>query len=193
MARPSKHDGVVYRRTTARSGGCATGIEPGAAAWNRRKTKTGRKHNGNCANGCKPETTIRSILFVGASTLTFNEWADFFFEHYSKPPIRADKTHEVNEYALKNLQPGVRTDEDRGNRRDGDRDTPPKPPQAAQTRAAEIRDHRTRTLKPATVHQEFRVLRRIFSVAVKKKLCPANPCAGVEFPVMFEGCSGHIT
>jgi len=41
-------------------------------------------------------------------------------------------------------------------------------------------------LKPATVHQEFRVLRRIFSVAVKKKLCPANPCAGVEFPVILK-------
>jgi integrase len=42
-------------------------------------------------------------------------------------------------------------------------------------------------LKPATVHQEFRVLRRIFSVAVKEKLCPANPCAGVEFPVILKG------
>jgi integrase len=42
-------------------------------------------------------------------------------------------------------------------------------------------------LKPATVHQEFRVLRRILSVAVKKKLCPANPCAGVEFPVILKG------
>jgi integrase len=31
------------------------------------------------------------------------------------------------------------------------------------------------------------VLRRIFSVAVKKKLCPANPCAGVEFPVILKG------
>jgi len=29
---------------------------------------------------------------------------------------------------------------------------------------------------------EFRVLRHILSVAVKKKLCPANPCAGVGFP-----------
>lgn len=29
------------------------------------------------------------------------------------------------------------------------------------------------------------MLRRIFSVAVKKKLCPANPCTGVEFPVML--------
>jgi integrase len=37
-----------------------------------------------------------------------------------------------------------------------------------------------------TVHQELRVLRHIFSVAVKKKLCPANPCAGVEFPVILK-------
>ena len=29
------------------------------------------------------------------------------------------------------------------------------------------------------------MLRRIFSVAVKKKLCPANPCTSVEFPVML--------
>ncbi len=42
-------------------------------------------------------------------------------------------------------------------------------------------------LKPATVHQEFRVLRRILNVAVRKKLLPSNPCAGVEFPVMVKG------
>ena len=43
------------------------------------------------------------------------------------------------------------------------------------------------TLKATTVHQEFRVLRRIFSVAVKKKLAPVNPCSAVEFPVMVKG------
>ena len=42
-------------------------------------------------------------------------------------------------------------------------------------------------LKPTTAHQEFRVLRRIFSVAVKKKLCPANPCTAAEFPVRLKG------
>ena len=42
-------------------------------------------------------------------------------------------------------------------------------------------------VKPTTVHQEFRVLRRIFSVAVKKKLCPANPCSAVEFPTSLKG------
>jgi integrase len=40
-------------------------------------------------------------------------------------------------------------------------------------------------LKPATVHQEFRVLRRMLNVAVRKKLLPSNPCSGVEFPVVL--------
>jgi len=42
-------------------------------------------------------------------------------------------------------------------------------------------------LKATTVHQEFRVPRRVFSVAVKKKLCPVNPCTAVEFPVRVKG------
>jgi integrase len=37
------------------------------------------------------------------------------------------------------------------------------------------------------VHQEFRVLRRALNVAVRKKLLPANPCSGVEFPVSVRG------
>ena len=42
-------------------------------------------------------------------------------------------------------------------------------------------------LKSTTVHQEFRVLRRMLNVAVRKSLLPANPCAGVEFPVAVKG------
>jgi integrase len=38
-------------------------------------------------------------------------------------------------------------------------------------------------VKPSTVHQEFRVFRRMLNVAVRKKLLPSNPCWGVEFPV----------
>ena len=38
-------------------------------------------------------------------------------------------------------------------------------------------------LKPATVHQEFRVLRRMLNVSIRKKLLAFNPCAGVEFPM----------
>jgi len=42
-------------------------------------------------------------------------------------------------------------------------------------------------LKPATVHREFRVLRRILSVAVKQKVLAANPCQAVDFPVRLKG------
>jgi hypothetical protein len=38
-----------------------------------------------------------------------------------------------------------------------------------------------------TVHQEFRVLTRVLNVAVSKRLLPANPCSGVEFPVRVKG------
>jgi integrase len=42
-------------------------------------------------------------------------------------------------------------------------------------------------LKPSTVHQEFRVVRRMLNVAVRKRLLPSNPCWGVEFPVAVKG------
>ena len=45
----------------------------------------------------------------------------------------------------------------------------------------------TGVVKPSTVHQEFRVLRRFLNVAVRKRLLPSNPCCGVEFPVAVKG------
>jgi hypothetical protein len=42
-------------------------------------------------------------------------------------------------------------------------------------------------VKPSTAHQEYRVLRRMLNVAVRKKLLVANPCSGVEFSVRVKG------
>ena len=42
-------------------------------------------------------------------------------------------------------------------------------------------------VKSSTVHQEFRVLRRMLNVSVRKKMLFANPCAGVEFPTRVDG------
>src|ERR1041384_1539460 len=42
-------------------------------------------------------------------------------------------------------------------------------------------------IKPATAHQEFRVLRRTFAVAVRKHLVTINPCSGVELSVRVKG------
>jgi len=187
MARPSKHDGVVYRRNDSKiwwmryrdRSGCrrleSTNTEDWQEAQRQLRERLQARDNNTLA-------TIRK-----GEQLTFGEWADFFTENYSKPPIRAIKTHEVNENALKTLRPMFGS------------------MKLTEIDATGIEIHirnrlkqrkRVRRksgvvelglLKPATVHQEFRVLRRILSVAVKKKLCPANPCAGVEFPVILKG------
>jgi len=107
--------------------------------------------------------------------------------NYSKPPIRAQKTHEANENALKTLRPVFGTYKLR--------DIGPNEIEAHLRSRLQAKRHVRRrgglaeisTLKATTVHQEFRVLRRIFSVAVRKKLAPVNPCSAVEFPVMVKG------
>ena len=120
--------------------------------------------------GARDDNTLETVR--KGKQLTFNEWADFFLENYSKPPIRAAKTHEANENALKTLRPMFGTSK------------------LLDIDATQIEVHlrarlqqkrRVRrksgmfelgTLKASSVHQEFRVLRRIFSVAVRKKLVP---------------------
>jgi integrase len=119
--------------------------------------------------------------------LQFADWVDFFLENYSKPPIRAEKTHEANERASRHLKETF-----------GDRSV-------REITADDIEHYLRRRLqcrvqiktvggvvqkdrlKPATVHQELRVLRRMLNVAVRKKLLAANPCHGVEFPVKVKG------
>ena len=108
--------------------------------------------------------------------------------------MRAAATHVANKAALKNLMPVF------GTMKLADIDASMIEAhlrqRLGQRRIASIAGRASRNsefIKPTTVHQEFRVLRRIFSVAVKKKLCPANPCAAVEFPVRVRACSGRTT
>jgi hypothetical protein len=119
--------------------------------------------------------------------IVFDEWADYFLEHYSKPPIRTKATHVANQAALRTLRPAFATRS------------------LAEIDPAMVEEHLRRRLgqrrrvhrkegvfelgivKPTTVHQEFRVLRRIFAVAVKKRLVTVNPCGAVEFPVRVKG------
>jgi hypothetical protein len=119
--------------------------------------------------------------------LQFADWVDFFLENYSKPPIRAEKTHEANERVGLHLKQAF------GQRSVGDISADDvehylrrrlQTHVQVKTAAGVIPKGR---LKPATVHQELRVLRRMMNVAVRKKLLPANPCAGVEFPVKVKG------
>ncbi len=187
MARPRTHDGVVYRRSDSN------------VWWMRYRDRDGsrRLESTNTTDWDEAQRKLRERLGARDNNtletlrkgkqLTFNEWADLFLANYSKPPIRAAKTHEANENALKTLRPMFGSSK------------------LLNVDAAQIEFHlrarlqqkrhvRRRSgmfelgnLKASSVHQEFRVLRRIFSVAVKKKLVPINPCAAVEFPVTVKG------
>ena len=187
MARPRKHDGVLFRRSGTQ------------LWWMRYRDRDGtRRHESTGTTDWKEanqklrdrlqarDGNILDVVRKGEQ-LAFGEWAEAFLDNYTKPPLRARKTHEANvrgvmhltrafgafkladlsaeaieEYLRRRLRQRVRR-----KTRDGfvERDL----------------------LKPSTVHQEFRVLRRILNVAVRKKLLPANPCFGVEFPVKVKG------
>jgi integrase len=119
--------------------------------------------------------------------LTFGEWADFYLENFSRPPFRAQKTHEINERALKHLR-GMFENTKLANVNADDIETylRRRLKQRVQVKA-KIGFVQKGILKATTVHQELRVVRRMLNVAVRKKFLFANPCAGVEFPARVEG------
>jgi integrase len=119
--------------------------------------------------------------------ITLSQWSVHFLEGFSKPPIRAAKTHlsycRVVKHVNAQLGDALLVDltadmiESYLRRRLDDR--------------VEVRRKAGKVskglVKPSTVHQEYRVLRRMLNVAVRKKLLVANPCSGVEFPVRVKG------
>ena len=187
MPRPSKHDGVVYKRND------------GKILWMAYRDRNGRRIRESTFTGDWEEAQrklrerlqarddrILEIVRKGEQ-LRFSEWTDFFLENYSQPPIRAEKTHQANMRSISHFQRvfgdrkvGALTAEDIElylRRRLQER---------VRVRTAAGFMQRGR-VKPATVHQELRVLRHMLNVAVRKKLLPANPCLSVEFPVKVTG------
>jgi len=187
MARPSKHDGVVYRRKESN------------IWWMRYRDKTGcrRLESTHTQDWQEAQRQLRERLEARDNNtlhiirkgeqLTFGEWTDFFLENYSKPPIRTMGTHEANVTALKSLRPvfgAMKMTEIDAMQIEVHLRNRLKQRKQVRRRGGVAR---LGLLKPTTVHQEFRVLRRVFNAAVKKKLCPANPCVAVEFPTSLKG------
>ena len=187
MSRSRVHDGVVFRRKESK------------VWWIRYRDRNGnrRRESSQTEDWNEAQKRLRerlqardnNILDVvkKGESLSFGQWADFFLENYSKPPMRAQKTHEVNQRAAKHLKSAlgantlvdITADRVELYLRDRLR-------QRVRIKSSfGVREKQT--LQPATVHQEFRVLRRMLNVAVRKKLLPANPCAVVEFPVRVKG------
>ena len=186
MGRPVKHDGVVYRRQGTNFWWMRYRERDGSL----RKESTLTKDWHEAQKKLRERLQARDGNFLDivrkGETLNFGQWADFFMENYSKPPFREFKTHEANLRAAKHLKLAFAThrlidltaDEIEFFLRERLR-------QRVKTMSSN--GYRLRgTVKPSTVHQDLRVLRRILNVAVRKKLLPSNPCSGVEFPLLLK-------
>ena len=187
MPRARKYDGVVYQRAGT------------AIWWIRYRDRKGiaRRESSLTADWQEANKKLRERLQARddnllevvrkGETLAFGQWADFFLENYSKPPVRAEKTHEANERCIKHLKPAF------GTSRLGDITADSIDLYLRERLRQQVRI-KTKlgykelgSTKATTIHQDFRVLRRMLNVAVRKKLLPANPCLGVEFPVAVKG------
>ena len=187
MPRRSNHDGCVYRRKETKvwwmhyrdRNGIRRSESTRTEDWQEAQKRLRERLDAR-------DNNVLEVVRKGES-LSFGQWADFFLDNYSKPPLRAEKTHQVNIRATKHLKSAfavsrlvdVTADRVELYLRDRLR-------QRVRIKSGLGIKEKT-VLQPATVHQEFRVLRRMLNVAVRKKLLPANPCSGVEFPVRVKG------
>ena len=123
-----------------------------------------------------------SILLT-SKQLTFNQWADWFMERRSKPPFRSEGNHQQNTNALKFLRPTFgdlalsEITAEAVERYLGDR------LQSGKRIHTKFGLQLRGRIKPATAHQEFRILSHMLNVALKQKRLAVNPCLAVEFPV----------
>jgi integrase len=187
LARPVKHDGGLYKR------------EGSKIWWMRYRDKDGvrQRESTLTEDWDEAQKRLRERLQARDNNtlpalrrgqdLTFGEWSDFYLENFSRPPFRAQKTHEVNQRALKHLRKmfestklaELTVDDIEMYLRKW-----LKQRALVKTKAGFVEKQ---VLKATTVHQELRVLRRMLNVAVRKKFLFANPCAGVEFPARVDG------
>jgi integrase len=187
MSRPAEHDGVVYRR------------EGSKFWWICYRDRSGKRQRESSFTDdwqgahkllrtrlAARDANVLQVVRRG-ECLAFGEWADFFLENYSKPPVRQPGTHNANMRCVQHLKKAfaarrlidVGPDEIELYLRERLR-------QRVKIRLR--KGYRERgLLKATTVHQELRVLRRMLNAAVRKRLLTSNPCAMVEFPVSLRG------
>ena len=193
MARPKRHDGVVFRRKGSK------------LWWMRYCDRNGQRHRESTLTEDWQEAQKRlrerllarddNVLEVvrRGEGLTFRQWVEHFLTNYSTPPVRAEKTHAVNVRVAKipNLTFGPRK---LGEMTADEIELFLRVRLGQRRRFKTVKGYKeTGVVKPSTVHQEFRVLRRLLNVAVRKRLLPSNPCCGVEFPVAVKECFDRTT
>jgi hypothetical protein len=181
--RPPKHGGAVYRRKNSEIWQVRYKDQKGEIVRESTGTSDRQRAERFLRDRLNARDDGRLMTVLAGKQITFNQWADWFLERRSKPPFRSATNHQINLNALKFLRPvfgelallditseaveDYLTDRLRSGRR-------------IHTKVGvQLRG----TIKPATAHQEFRILSHILNVAVKQKRLAVNPCVGVEFPV----------
>jgi hypothetical protein len=104
MPRARKYDGVVYRRAGTEIWSIRYRDRKGIAR--RESSLTADWQEANKRLRERLQTRDDNLLEVvrKGETLAYGQWADFFLENYSKPPMRAEKTHEANERCIRHLK-----------------------------------------------------------------------------------------
>ena len=187
MSRPVEHDGVVYRREGSKFWWIC--YRDRAGKRQRESTFTEDWQEAQKMLRTRLEARDGNVLQVvrKGESFSFGEWADFFLENYSKPPVRQPGTHSANLRCVQHLKKAFATrrlidvgpDEIELYLRERLR-------QRVKIRVGKAYREEG-LLKATTVHQELRVLRRMLNVAVRRRLLTSNPCAMVEFPVALKG------
>ncbi len=160
MARPRRYDGVVYSRPGTKILWMSYPDRNGKRIRESTLTQDWQEANKKLRERLLARDDKVLEIIKKGEQLGFAQWVDFFLENYSKPPLRAAKTHAANLRVAKHLKSAFQSRK------------------LAELTADEIelylrkrlRDRvRIKTtagfierqeLKPATVHQELRVLRR---------------------------------
>ena len=187
MARPSKHDGAVYKRNDGKILWITYRDRDGKRVRESTFTEDWQEAQRKLRERLQARDDKLLEIVRKGEQLQFSTWVDFFLENYSMPPIRAEKTHEANLRVASHLKKAF------GPRKLGDVSADDIDLYLRRRLQQRVRIKTSAgfvehdKLKPATVHQELRVLRRILNVAVRKRLLPSNPSTGVEFPVAVKG------
>jgi Phage integrase SAM-like domain len=187
MARPRKHDGSLFKRGGSRAWWMQYRDRDGKRQRESTQTEDWEEAQRLLRERLQARDSNTLALLRKAQELSFKKWAEYFLENFSKPPIRAEKTHLSYERVAKHLNEGF------GSRRLADITAEVIEAYLRQRlkQRVEITTNNGKVskdpVKPSTVHQEFRVLRRMLNVAVRKKMLVSNCCSGVEFPVRVKG------
>jgi integrase len=187
MPRARKYDGVVYRRTGTEIWWIRYRDRKGIARRESSQTADWQEANKKLRERLQARDENLLEVIRKGETLAYEQWADYFLEHYSKPPMRAAKTHEANERCMKHLKAAFGTSRLVDVTADSIELYLRERLRQRVSVKAKLGYKQLGAIKSTTIHQEFRVLRRLLNVAVRRKLLAANPCLGVEFPVAVKG------